>query len=376
MLLLAGLAVCQSAVLPLFNSIHDPWVSHGHHLSAVPVAAGVPIWTPGFHASQFHAQDELGQASFGYSHPGQASSTFRDAWGNQVGSYAYIDAEGKEVRVSFVADANGFRVVSNNLPVAPSAVHAVGPAPVQDTAEVAAAKAAHFAAVAEAKERNAGTHRRRRYAPLVNLQDNSLSHLPVSLSLDHAPTSHVFALPPTVSVTAVHDHAFPSVFNPVSVAVPHHTVPVLTEQPLAIASHVQPALVHEVAAVNLATPHAVVAVPSVTVTKFHAQDELGQASFGHTTPDQSHSAFRDALGNQVGHYAYLTPEGKEVRVHYTAGHGGFRVLSNALPQAPSAASVHSASDIIQEDPDVIAARKEHFAAFEEALNRMKQPATD
>lgn len=101
-------------------------------------------------ASQYHSQDELGQASFGYAHPGQAAVNHRDAFGNQVGSYAYINPEGKEVRVSYVADANGFRVLSNDLPVGPTADLTM-PAPVQDTPEVAEAKAAHFAAVAAAK---------------------------------------------------------------------------------------------------------------------------------------------------------------------------------------------------------------------------------
>ena len=87
----------------------------------------------GYSASQFHSQDEYGQANFGYSYPGQASTTHRDAYGNQAGSYAYINAEGKEVRVSYVADANGFRVVSNDLPQGPGANTLVGPAPVQDT---------------------------------------------------------------------------------------------------------------------------------------------------------------------------------------------------------------------------------------------------
>ena len=92
-----------------------------------------------YSAHQYHAQDELGQASFGYSYPGQASTTYRDAFGNQIGSYAYINANGKEVRVSYVADANGFRVVSNDLPEAPvndlvaPVNNLVAPEPVQDT---------------------------------------------------------------------------------------------------------------------------------------------------------------------------------------------------------------------------------------------------
>ena len=69
---------------------------------------------------KYHAQDELGQASFGYSHPGQSSSTVIDAAGNHIGSYSYVDPFGKLVQVSYVADGLGFRQVSNNLPVAPA----------------------------------------------------------------------------------------------------------------------------------------------------------------------------------------------------------------------------------------------------------------
>jgi hypothetical protein len=111
-----------------------------------PYAYAAPAYT----ANQYHSQDELGQASFGYSHPGQAAVNYRDAFGNQVGSYAYINPDGKEVRVSYVADSNGFRVLSNDLPVAPAAPEvaaAVLPVPVQDTPEVAEAKIAHQKAV-------------------------------------------------------------------------------------------------------------------------------------------------------------------------------------------------------------------------------------
>merc|ERR1712126_376480 len=101
----------------------------------------------------------------------QAHSAVRDYTGAVRGSYSYIDAEGKKVFTDYIADHNGFRVVSNNLPVAPEAnleapvfnleapvfdleapvFDLVGPAPVEDTPEVKAAKEEHFAAVAEAK---------------------------------------------------------------------------------------------------------------------------------------------------------------------------------------------------------------------------------
>ena len=173
------LAVGAQAQFPFFNNWGYSGYPHGYHgypygysgyapvtaevktaafATAAPVTttafaySGFPYaYAPAVTANQYHSQDELGQASFGYSHPGQAAVNYRDAAGNQVGSWAYFSPEGKEVRVSYVADSNGFRVLSNALPEGPAAVAAVLPEPVQDTPEVAAAKAAHFAAVEAAK---------------------------------------------------------------------------------------------------------------------------------------------------------------------------------------------------------------------------------
>ena len=65
----------------------------------------------------------------GYAHPGQVATHLRDAFGNQIGSYAYINPEGKEVRVSYTADSRGFRILSNDLRVVPVA-NLVAPVPV------------------------------------------------------------------------------------------------------------------------------------------------------------------------------------------------------------------------------------------------------
>jgi hypothetical protein len=67
----------------------------------------------------WHAQDELGRASFGYAYPGQAAANYRDAAGNMIGSWSYINPNGKLVATSYVADHRGFHVQSNDLPVAP-----------------------------------------------------------------------------------------------------------------------------------------------------------------------------------------------------------------------------------------------------------------
>jgi hypothetical protein len=120
--------------------------------TGIPAAAAYPVayGYPSVSATQYHAQDELGQASFGYAHPGQAATNLRDGFGNQIGSYAYINPEGKEVRVSYTADSRGFRVLSNDLRVAPVA-NLVAPVQVEDTPEVAKAKADHAVAVTAAK---------------------------------------------------------------------------------------------------------------------------------------------------------------------------------------------------------------------------------
>merc|ERR1711935_103143 len=112
-------------------------------------------------SSQFHAQDEFGQFSFGHAGGPLARSEARNAYGITTGSYQYVDANGLLQTAQYVADpVNGFRVSATNLPVAPAApVVAPLVAPVfglplpvapQATAEVAAATAAHLEALAAA----------------------------------------------------------------------------------------------------------------------------------------------------------------------------------------------------------------------------------
>merc|ERR1712126_564082 len=106
---------------------------------------------PGHQSHQFHAQDEFGQFSFGHAGGPSARTESRAANGVTQGSYQYVDANGLLQTVNYIADPfNGFRVSGTNLPAAPLAPAVValeGPAPVQETAEVAAARAEHLAAV-------------------------------------------------------------------------------------------------------------------------------------------------------------------------------------------------------------------------------------
>merc|ERR1712212_702269 len=122
--------------------------------AAAPVAvAAAPAAAPiaGPVSSQFQAQDEFGNLAYGYQNINSAKQEQGNALGGVTGSYTYADEAGVHT-VNYVADDFGFRVASDNLPVAPvynaalpvAPVHAA--APVVDTPEVAEAKAAFFAA--------------------------------------------------------------------------------------------------------------------------------------------------------------------------------------------------------------------------------------
>lgn len=83
-------------------------------------------------ASQYHTQDEFGQFTFGHASLGQAHQQTRDFTGAVRGSYTYINPDGEQVVAHYVADAGGFRVSSNALPVAPTFDGVAPEAPVND----------------------------------------------------------------------------------------------------------------------------------------------------------------------------------------------------------------------------------------------------
>merc|ERR1711942_79304 len=129
--------------------------------ASAPVAvAAAPLAAPvaGPVSSQFQAQDEFGNLAYGYQNINSAKQEQGNAYGGVTGSYTYADEAGVHT-VNYVADDFGFRVASDNLPVAPvynaalpvAPVHAA--APVVDTPEVAEAKAAFFAAFEAEKSR-------------------------------------------------------------------------------------------------------------------------------------------------------------------------------------------------------------------------------
>ena len=137
----------------------------------------------------FKFQDEFGNSQYGYSNLNSAKHEVGNAFTGVSGSYQYVDAAGKLQTVNYVADHLGFRVQDSRIPVHVAAlpeppvhdaelpvapVHeyelpvapvyngvapvapvydGVAPEPVEDTPEVAAAKAEFLAAFEEVKNR-------------------------------------------------------------------------------------------------------------------------------------------------------------------------------------------------------------------------------
>merc|ERR1712026_43385 len=77
----------------------------------VPVAVAAP------EPSQYHAQDDFGQYSFGYSDGNSVKQEVKTADGVIRGAYSYVDSDGIVQTVNYIADGLGFRVGATNLPV-------------------------------------------------------------------------------------------------------------------------------------------------------------------------------------------------------------------------------------------------------------------
>merc|ERR1712107_603661 len=94
-----------------------PVVAHAAPVVKAVAAPAVPSVT----STQYRAGDEFGNNAFGYSNINSA----RQESGNEAGvtgSYSYVDEAGVHTR-HYVADAFGFRVTGDNLPVAPVVAH-------------------------------------------------------------------------------------------------------------------------------------------------------------------------------------------------------------------------------------------------------------
>merc|ERR1711874_404974 len=309
-----------------------------------------------------------------------AKTETKDAFGVTRGSYQYIDANGIVQTVNYIADdVNGFRVAGTNIPTAPAALPAalpIGPAPVAETPEVAAARAAHLAAHDEALAAAAAevaadaTEERKRRSPEEESEpepepesepepeedrkkreaepidgDYEVPAAPVLV-----PSPVVHAAPVAVSAPVhlpqpapLFHHAplHPAPFvQPTPLHVPAHPFPV--PQPSALPFAPQPILAPEPIFAPAPQPIAFAPEPialapeplriapesigpaplpaplAAPSSQFHAQDEFGQFSFGYENINSAKTETKDAFGVTRGSYQYVDANGIVQTVNYIA----------------------------------------------------------
>lgn len=110
----------------------------------------------------FSFQDEFGNSHYGYSNVNSVKQESGNSLTGVSGSYQYVDANEELQTVTYVADGHGFRTIDSRLPVGPVAnlelpeapvYNGIAPEPVEDTQEVADAKASFNKLFEEAASR-------------------------------------------------------------------------------------------------------------------------------------------------------------------------------------------------------------------------------
>merc|ERR1712227_660864 len=228
-----------------------------------PVAAVAPVVVAP-EGSQYHAQDDAGQYTFGYADGNSVKQEVKTADGTVRGAYSYVDSDGIVQTVNYIADDLGFRVGATNLPV-----HNVDAAPVAvASAPVAVAAAPVVAAAAPVT------------APVAQVA-------PVTAPV--AQVAVAAAAPVTAPVVAAYAQAAPVVATYASDY--SYAVPAPAVAPVAA-----PIPVTQVA-------------NDVANSQYHAQDDIGQFNYGYSNPLSSKQELKTADGVTRGSYSYVDANG-------------------------------------------------------------------
>ena len=369
-----GLVAACSASPSLYFS--GPQYYSGYY--AAPAAVVSPI------KSQYHTQNEFGHYAYGYNDGYSSKSETKHANGLTEGAYSYVDPNGVLQQYKYVSDENGYRVSGTNLPVAPAvpavpvvpAVPAVpvedsiiavkstpaqyeSPAPVavaasvyqpeipqqvQDTPEVAAAKAAHQIAYDEAKKAADASPAEEEPSSDSVVQDSAAPAAPVfqpelpqpvqdtpevtaakvahqiafdeakkaesaASAADHAsqfaPAPVLAAGPAAAAVTSYSYHPTAYAAYPSYAAVPAHA-PVASYAYGPVASYAYaaaPAPSYAYAAPFAASSY------SPVHSQYHSQDEFGQYSYGYNSGSSSKAEVKTVDGVTRGGYSYVDANG-------------------------------------------------------------------
>jgi len=292
---------------------------------ASPVVAAAPVesvaGTP-YDATntQYHAQDDIGQFNYGYSNPLSTKQELKTADGVTRGSYSYVDANGIVQTVNYLSDALGFKVAATNLPVGPAPEHPV------DHVEPAVVEAYSSPAVEEKVMEPTVQYA---YLPYAQNYEYYGAAKPVAQATpvtytqtapvvaQAAPVTYAQAAPVVAQAAPVVAQAAPVVAK---------AAPVVAQvAPIAQAAPV----VAQVAPVVQAAP--VVAAASPEGSQYHAQDDIGQYSFGYSDGNSVKQEVKTADGVIRGAYSYVDADGIVQTVNYIADALGFRVGATNLP---------------------------------------------
>lgn len=381
MVVVIGLVAMCSASPSLYFG--GPQYYSGYY--AAPAAVVSPI------KSQYHTQNEFGQYAYGYNDGFSSKSETKHANGLTEGAYSYVDPNGVLQQYKYVSDENGYRVSGTNLPVAPAVpavevpvvpavpavesvievksaapVHNAAPAPeavaepivyqseipqqVQDTPEVAAAKAAHQVAYDEAKKAAEASPAEDEPSSDAVVQDSAEASAapaapaaapaapaaPAVPSADYAshfaPAPVLAAAPaPVASVASYSYHpsaayaAYPSY-----AAVPAHA-PVASYAYGPVASYAYAAA--PAPSYAYAAPFASGSYSPVH-SQYHSQDEFGQYSYGYNSGSSSKAEVKTLDGVTRGGYSYVDANGQVQHYNYVSDPvNGFRVAGTNLPAA-------------------------------------------
>merc|ERR1712079_866731 len=266
--------------------------------AAAPVAyaaAPVQVAPADVQGSQYHAQDDFGQYSFGYNDGSSVKQEVKTADGVIRGAYSYVDSDGIVQSVNYIADALGFRVGATNLPV-----HHVDVEPVAAAAPVAAPVATPVAASVSAP---------------VAVETPTVEAEPIGIA---APVA-VAASPAA------------QVYHPYASSYSYPAAPIVQ----AAGSVVQ------------AAPAAVPV--DITNSQYHAQDDIEQYNYGYSSPLSTKQELKTADGVTRGSYSYVDANGIVQTVNYLSDALGFRVAATNLPvhhvdAAPAAPAAAPAMD--------------------------------
>ncbi|XP_065211221.1 uncharacterized protein LOC135839221 isoform X2 [Planococcus citri] len=267
-----------------------------------------------FHSikSQFHAQDEYGQYSYGYNDGLSSKVESKTADGITHGSYSYVDSNGIVQKVNYVSDdVNGFRVSGSNIPAQPSYQYDED----EDQNEVIVEPSEINIAVPLAMSSSD-------LEPVVTPVKKNATEQTVSIEQSAKSVSLLSKTGPTIS-TLVPTYTYDqSSYNPYSL----HT--------------------NELGAISVGSL-GFYNVPALSPVygQFHSQDELGQYSYGYFGGPSSKVETKTSDGITRGGYSYVDANGILQRVNYISDPiNGFRVHTTNFPVTNFAQSTYYPSE--------------------------------